>query len=351
MKARTLGRNGTAEVFRAMKNVTVLSLMILTTICLLSGCSSAQQLPANNQQLSGEKKVLIVYLSRTNNTKAVAEFIHQKVGGMMVALELETPYPADYNATVQQVARENETGFLPPLKTRLDRIEQYDFVFLGFPTWGMQLPPPVKSFLRQYSLKGKTVIPFNTNAGYGEGSSFQTVRELCLQSTVLEGFVTGGGLERDGQYLGYQVPRQKSEERNENNYMKVSLLGLCFLNSDCARGRRAAKTRRSTCQDSPECGTRIVSLSSDKWRWMSERKVDSLAALFHDEAVFVHMGGTMSKTQELDVIRSGGIQYKNVEIQEVSVRFIGATVVTEVYVRQSGAWKLGSLSFTRLLGP
>jgi hypothetical protein len=106
---------------------------------------------------------------------------------------------------------------------------------------------------------------------------------------------------------------------------------------------------------------------------MSERKVDSLAALFHDEAVFVHMGGTMSKKQELDVIRSGVIQYKNAEIQEVSVRFIGTTaillnkirlvavvggnevtnpfVVTEVYVQQSGAWKLGSLSFTRLLGP
>ena len=84
--------------------------------------------------------------------------------GTMVALELETPYPADYNATVQQVARENETGYLPPLKTKIDGIEQYDAVFLGFPTWGMQLPPPVKSFLRQYSLKGKTVIPFNTRA-------------------------------------------------------------------------------------------------------------------------------------------------------------------------------------------
>jgi hypothetical protein len=57
----------------------------------------------------------------------------------------------------------------------------------------MQLPPPVKSFLRQYSLTGKTVIPFNTNAASGEGSSFQTVRELCPQSTVLEGFVMRGG--------------------------------------------------------------------------------------------------------------------------------------------------------------
>src|SRR5919205_2178287 len=201
MKLRTPGRSGNVEVFRTMKSMAFLSLMILTTICLLSSCSKAQQLPANNQPPPGEKKILIVYLSRTNNTKAIAEFIHQKVGGTIVPLELETPYPADYNATVQQVARENETGYLPPLKTKIDRIEQYDFVFIGFPTWGMQLPPPVKRFLRQYSLKGKTVIPFNTNGGYGEGSSFQTVRELCPQSTVLEGFVTRGGLERDGQYL------------------------------------------------------------------------------------------------------------------------------------------------------
>ena len=200
-------------------------LTIAAIICLLSGCSRAQQLPANAQPLTGEDKVLIVYLSRTNNTKAIAEFIHQRVGGTMVALELETPYPADYNATVQQVARENETGYLPPLKTKIDGIEQYDVVFLGFPTWGMQLPPPVKSFLRQYSLKGKTVIPFNTNAGYGEGSSFQTVRELCPQSTVLEGFVIRGGLERDGQYLVIQGARaEEAQKKVESWVAKIKML-------------------------------------------------------------------------------------------------------------------------------
>ncbi len=199
--------------------------MLATTICLPSGCSSAQQLPANNQSPPGEKKILIVYLSRTNNTKAIAEFIHQKVGGTMVALELETPYPADYNATVQQVARENETGYLPPLKTKIDRIEQYDFVFLGFPTWGMRLPPPVKSFLRQYSLEGKTIIPFNTNGGYGEGSSFQTVRELCPQSTVLEGFVTRGGIERDGQYLVIKEARAEEAQKEVESWLrKIKML-------------------------------------------------------------------------------------------------------------------------------
>ena len=104
---------------------------------------------------------------------------------------------------------------------------------------------------------------------------------------------------------------------------------------------------------------------------MSERKVDALADLFHEDAVFVHMGGTMSKSRELEVIKSGGIHYKTVEIQDVSVKIIGTTaillnriqlvavvggnevtnpfVVTEVYAQQGGAWKLGSLSFTRLL--
>ena len=118
----------------------------------------------------------------------------------------------------------------------------------------------------------------------------------------------------------------------------------------------------------------VINLSKEKWRWMSERNVDALAALFHANAVFVHMGGTMSKDQELEVIRSGRIHYKNVDIQEASVRFIGTTtaillntirlvavvggnevtnpfVVTEVYVQQRETWTLASLSFTRLLTP
>jgi hypothetical protein len=56
----------------------------------------------------------------------------------------------------------------------------------------------MKSFLKQYNLKGKTVIPFNTNAGYGIGSSFDTVEELSLESKMLEGFTIKGGIERDG---------------------------------------------------------------------------------------------------------------------------------------------------------
>ena len=172
-----------------MKNAIVLAISI--SLYFTSGISNAQS--------ATSKKILIVYLSRTNNTKAIAELIQKKVGGTLVALELEKPYPENYKATVEQVARENETGYLPPLKTKIDSIEKYDLVFIGFPTWGMQLPPPVKSFLAQYDLTGKTVIPFNTNAGYGAGNSIETLKKLCARCKMMEAFSIKGGSERDGE--------------------------------------------------------------------------------------------------------------------------------------------------------
>src|SRR5947207_4958464 len=123
-----------------MKNSILLSIIIGLSI--LCGCSSAQSMSS--------KKILIVYLSRTNNTKAIAEIIRNNVGGTLVALDLEKPYPENYQATVQQVVKENETGFLPQLKTTIDSIQNYDVVFIGFPTWDMKMPPPVKSFLHHY---------------------------------------------------------------------------------------------------------------------------------------------------------------------------------------------------------
>ena len=154
--------------------------------------------------------------------------------------------------------------------------------------------------------------------------------------------------------------------------MNASILGLCFLIA-AAQPPAPQRPVEPPATSGVKADAEVIALSKDKWRWMSERNVDALAGLFHDEAVFVHMGATMSKTQELGVITGGGIQYKNVDIQDVSVRFIGDTaillnrirlvavvggnevtnpfMVTEVYVRQNGAWKLGSLSFTRLLTP
>jgi len=193
-----------------MRNL-LLSFLILAIACSSSGLRDTI---AAAPTISDTNKVLIVYLSRTNNTKAVAEIIHKKVGGTLVALELEKPYPGNYQETVKQVASENESGYLPPLKTKIHSIQSYDVVFIGFPTWGMQLPPPMKSFLKQYNLSGKIIAPFNTNAGYGVGSSPETVRKLCPNSTVLEAFSTKGGVERDG--IKFVIEGEKEKQVNDD---------------------------------------------------------------------------------------------------------------------------------------
>ena len=154
--------------------------------------------------------------------------------------------------------------------------------------------------------------------------------------------------------------------------MKASILGLCFLIATTASSGAAQQTATAQTALPTKAEQEILTLSKDKWRWMSEKKADTLATLFDDKAMFVHMGGAWGKTQEVEIIRSGGIHYKHAEIFESSARIIGSTaivlsrirldavvggnevsnpfLVTEVYVRQNDAWKLGSLSFTRLLG-
>lgn len=115
----------------------------------------------------------------------------------------------------------------------------------------------------------------------------------------------------------------------------------------------------------------IINLSKTKWQWMADKNVDTLAHLFHDKSMFVHMGGSWGKEQELNVIKSGGIHYKKAEVYSVAVNIIGNTaillndidlvavvggnevtnpfMVTEVYINENGKWKIGSLTFSKLM--
>jgi len=104
---------------------------------------------------------------------------------------------------------------------------------------------------------------------------------------------------------------------------------------------------------------------------MADKNVDSLSELFDDKAMFIHMGGSWGKTQELATIKSGGIWYKQAQVYAVIVNMFGNTaillndidlvaevggntvtnpfMVTEVYVKENGKWKMGSLTFSHLM--
>jgi hypothetical protein len=144
--------------------------------------------------------------------------------------------------------------------------------------------------------------------------------------------------------------------------MKTTIIGLFLI---------ILSVQWSSAQNSAE--QKIISLSKEKWQWMADKNTDKLSDLFHEKSMFVHMGGSWGKEQEVSIIKSGGIWYKKADIHEVSVKIIDNTaillnritllavvggnevtnpfMVTEVYVKLDGNWKLGSLSFTKLMTP
>jgi len=157
--------------------------------------------------------------------------------------------------------------------------------------------------------------------------------------------------------------------------MKTKILGLFLLaisvQSSYAQ-QPPSETIKTADNNTPE-QQGVINLSKQKWDWMADKNVDSLSVLFDDKSMFIHMGGSWGKTQELAIIKSGGIWYKKAEVYSVIVNMFGNTaillndidlkavvggntvtnpfMVTEVYVKENGKWKMGSLSFSHLLRP
>ncbi|MDB5146781.1 MAG: nuclear transport factor 2 family protein [Mucilaginibacter sp.] len=153
--------------------------------------------------------------------------------------------------------------------------------------------------------------------------------------------------------------------------MKVSFITLLLLITGAQLSRVQAQGTLPAAPTKAE--QQVMDLSKAKWAWMADKNVDSLNVLFDEKAVFVHMGGSWGKPQELNVIKSGGIWYKKAEVYSKSVNVFGNTaillndidllavvggnevthafMVTEVYIKENGKWKMGSLTFSQLLRP
>src|SRR3954452_14891998 len=157
--------------------------------------------------------------------------------------------------------------------------------------------------------------------------------------------------------------------------MNAKMLGLLLLIISVHLSyaqQPPTETIKTATNNTPE-QQEIINLSKQKWDWMADKNVDSLNVLFDEKSMFVHMGGSWGKSQELTTIKSGGIWYKKSEVYSVIVNMIGNTaillndidleavvggntvtnpfMVTEVYIKENGKWKMGSLTFSHLLRP
>lgn len=165
-----------------------------------------------------ESRNLIVYFSRWGNTEFpddvdadsyasivisgdneygiteyIARFIQENAGGDIHLIQTAEPYPVDFEVLREQNVEEMDTGFLPELKESNLDLSAYDTVFIGYPIWAMDAPQAIFSFLAEYDLTGKRIVPFCTHHGYGAGSSYQHIAETVPGALeVLEGFAIDG---------------------------------------------------------------------------------------------------------------------------------------------------------------
>ncbi len=142
---------------------------------------------AANVDATTSASVVVDDMGKYGTTEYVAQMIQKKVGGDLHSIQTKQKYPDDFDAVVDQNHQEMQDGVLPELvQSNLD-ISRYDTVFIGYPVWATNAPQAVLSFLKQYDMSGKKVVPFCTHDGYGAGSSYRTISNACPQAEVLSG--------------------------------------------------------------------------------------------------------------------------------------------------------------------
>ncbi len=139
---------------------------------------------------------LIVFYSRSGNTRSIAHLIHQEVGGTLHELQPVAAYPPAYNTVVEQAKREIRANYHPALRSMPENVEACATLFVGSPNWWDSLAPPVGTFLAAYDFAEKAIAPFCTHGGGGMGDIPQDIARLCPGATVLDCLAlygSGGG--------------------------------------------------------------------------------------------------------------------------------------------------------------
>ena len=142
-----------------------------------------------------DKKVLVVYFSHNGeqynvgnvevgNTAMVASYIKEYLNCDSFEITPEVPYSKVYNDMLEIAKEEQRTNARPKLKNALSNIDEYDTVFIGYPIWWGEIPNIVYTFLEEYNLDNKTIIPFNTHEGSGNAGTYGDLKTKLTNSNV-----------------------------------------------------------------------------------------------------------------------------------------------------------------------
>ena len=135
-----------------MKKIIIMLLALLTIS--LSACSQKKT------ETNMKQKVLVVYFSATGTTKDAAQQLAEVTGADLHEIKPEQPYKQSRSSVEMQ-----DKHSRPAITGKLQNMQEYNVVYVGFPIWWYTCPTIIKTFMEAYDFKGKTVIPFATSGG------------------------------------------------------------------------------------------------------------------------------------------------------------------------------------------
>jgi len=164
-----------------------------------------------NVSAKDSEKILVAYFSRTGenynvgylktgNTAVMAGYIHERLPGSDIfGIEPVVPYPDRYSECTEVANKEQRENARPAVKTHIADINAYEVIYIGYPIWWGTMPQILLTFLEEYNLSGKTIIPFCTNEGSGFGRSVTDLKKKLPASKLLEGLAMRGSDVKNGQ--------------------------------------------------------------------------------------------------------------------------------------------------------
>lgn len=136
-------------------------------------------------------KALVAYFSASGVTAKLAKRLADGIGADLFEIRPEKPYTdADLNwqnSRSRSSVEMNDRGCRPAISSRVDNMEQYDVVFVGFPVWWYREPSIIDTFMEAYDFEGKTIVPFATSGMSPVGDSGKNMQELAKGAKVVSG--------------------------------------------------------------------------------------------------------------------------------------------------------------------
>lgn len=155
---------------------------------------------SDNMTEEEDNSVVVIDGEVLGNTQYVAYVIQENTGADIFRIEPETPYPTDHDTLVDLAAEEQDNDARPAIKDRIENLEQYDTIFIGYPNWWGDMPMILYSFFDEYDFSGKTIVPFNTHGGSGFSNTINTIAELEPGATTdREGFTVSRNTVQDAE--------------------------------------------------------------------------------------------------------------------------------------------------------